>query len=43
MKTVNEYMTADHARCDQLYADSETELLSGIFEKGREKIHTFEV
>ena len=42
MQTINEYMAADHARCDQLYADGEAELLSGSFEKGREKMLAFE-
>ena len=35
-------MAADHARCDQLYADGEAELLSGSFEKGRENMLAFE-
>ncbi len=42
MQTINEYMAADHARCDQLYADGEAELLSGSFEKGRENMLAFE-
>ena len=42
MQTINEYMAADHARCDQLYADGEAELLSGSFEKGREQMLAFE-
>ncbi len=42
MQTINEYMAADHARCDQLYADGEAEFLSGSFEKGRENMLAFE-
>jgi len=34
MQTISEFMAADHSRCDQLYTDGESALLSEIFEVG---------
>ncbi|MBC8258811.1 MAG: hemerythrin domain-containing protein [SAR324 cluster bacterium] len=43
MQTISEFMAADHARCDQLYADGESELLAGNFEEGRENMTAFDL
>ena len=34
MQIISEFMTADHARCDQLYVDGESALLAEKFEVG---------
>lgn len=33
MQIISEFLAADHARCDQLYADGESALLTEIFKK----------
>ena len=38
MQTISEFITADHSRCDQLYADGESALLAEKFEVGWEYI-----
>ena len=43
MQTISEFMAADHSRCDQLYADGESELLAEKFEIGWEYISAFDL